>query len=117
MYGKLYRDERSTLQKVRKEQNMQEMQEGLKVAKRLETYLNDLIWSQAELARRTGLSVVTINRAMHDLPITKASALKIARAIGEELGERLTIRDFTGLKVEAVTMKKRDTRKKKGMEE
>jgi plasmid maintenance system antidote protein VapI len=93
---------------------MQEMKEGLEVAKRLETYLNDLMWSQSELARRADLSIVTVNRAVHDLPITKASALKIAKVIGDELGEKLTAKDFTGLKVESVTMKKRDTRKRTG---
>jgi plasmid maintenance system antidote protein VapI len=88
------------------------MNEELVMAKRLETYLNDLIWSQAELARRADVSVVTVRRALGDLPITRSSALKIAKAIGDEIGERLTIRDFSGLKVEAVTSKKRDTRKK-----
>src|SRR5690242_8981850 len=96
---------------------MQEMKEGLVVAKRLESYLNDLMWSQAELARRTGMSVVTVNRAVHDMPITKASALKIAKVIGDEIGEKLTLKDFSGLKVEAVTTKKRDTRRKKATEE
>lgn len=91
---------------------MQEMQEVQEVAKRLETYLNELMWSQSELARRADLSIVTVNRAVHDMPITKASALKIAKVIGDELGEKLTMSDFSGLKVESVTMKKRDTRKK-----
>ena len=86
------------------------------MAKRLETYLNDLIWSQAELARRADVSDATIKRALDGLPITKASALKIVKAIGDEIGERLTIRDFSGLKVEAVTSKKRETRKKRSKE-
>jgi len=92
------------------------MQEELVMAKRLETYLNDLIWSQAELARRADVSDATIKRALDGLPITKASALKIVKAIGDEIGERLTIRDFSGLKVEAVTSKKRETRKKRSKE-
>jgi len=98
-------------------QKEKKMQEELIMAKRLETYLNDLIWSQAELARRADVSVATVKRALDDLPITRETALKMAKAIGDEIGERLTIRDFSGLKVEAITTKKRDTRKRKATEE
>jgi len=99
---------------MQKENKMQEVEE---MAKRLESYMNELAWSQMELSRKAQISPVTAYRAVHDLPITKASALKIVKAISEEIGEKLTVSDFAGLKVEAVTMKKRDTRRKKAQEE
>ena len=79
----------------------------------LQQYLDRLLWSQSELARRTELSLPVIRRAVSGGTITRASALKIVDTIKTELGlERMNASDITGLKVESVTVKKRDTRKK-----
>lgn len=90
----------------------QKTQKGTKVDMKLIDHMNKLIWSQAELSRRAGVSLPTVQNAIRGKVITRASALKILEAVKEATGEKLTIADLEGMKVESVTIAKRNTRRK-----
>lgn len=84
---------------------------------KLSEYLNKLFWSQSELARRAEISLPTVKKAIDGKVITRASALRIVKTVGDAFGTEMRAEDFDGMKVESLTVKKRDTRRKSAKKE
>lgn len=58
----------------------------------------ELVWSQAELARKAGVAAVTVSKAERGESITGRSALLICKALGNALNRKITPREL-GLNV------------------
>jgi transcriptional regulator with XRE-family HTH domain len=65
----------------------------------LAEYRTTLGWSQAELARRAGISNPTVSKAENGEPINGRSANLICNALSEGLGRRVNLSDIKGLNV------------------
>lgn len=65
----------------------------------LDDYRLQLGWSLAELARRTGVDVSTIRRAIEGQQIYKHTASSIANALSQGLGYKISYHDIDGLNV------------------
>jgi lambda repressor-like predicted transcriptional regulator len=63
----------------------------------IEEYRLRLGWSKAKLAREADLDAGTLNDAMTGKRIYKTTAVKIARAISEGLGQEITYQDLDGI--------------------
>lgn len=63
----------------------------------LEEYRVELGWSKAELARRADISPKTVGEAIAGKRIYKATAGKIANALSDGLGRKITYKDIEGL--------------------
>ena len=62
-------------------------------------YRRRLGWSQRELARRTGLDYNTVRKAESGEPVSGRTAVAIAEAFAQALGERVLVEDIEGLNV------------------
>jgi transcriptional regulator with XRE-family HTH domain len=62
-------------------------------------YRQILGWSQRELARRTRLDYNTVRKAESGQPVSGRTAVTIAEAFTEALGERILVTDIEGLNV------------------
>jgi transcriptional regulator with XRE-family HTH domain len=65
----------------------------------LEEYRNLLSWSQAELARQSGLNNQTISNAERGEAISTRTAQAICQALSKALGRPIFARDIEGLNV------------------
>ncbi len=65
----------------------------------IEDYRIELGWSMAELARRAGIDVSTLRRAIEGQQIYKHTAGAIASALSQGLGRKITYQDLDGLNV------------------
>jgi transcriptional regulator with XRE-family HTH domain len=65
----------------------------------IEDYRIRLGWPLAELARRAGIDVNTLRRAMSGQPIFKHTAGAIASALSQGLGYEITYKDLDGINV------------------
>jgi transcriptional regulator with XRE-family HTH domain len=65
----------------------------------IEGYRRRLGWSQRELARRTRLDYNTIRKAEAGQSVSGRTAVAIAEAFAEALGERVLVEDIEGLNV------------------
>ena len=65
----------------------------------IEDYRIQLGWSLAELARRAGIDVSTLRRAMEGQQIYKHTAGAIATALSAGLGYKISYSDLDGLNV------------------
>ena len=63
----------------------------------IEEYRLRLGWSRAKLAREADIDAGTLNDAMTGKRIYKTTAVKIARAISEGLGQDITYQDLDGI--------------------
>ncbi len=63
----------------------------------IEEYRLRLGWSKAKLAREADIDVGTLNDAMTGKRIYKTTAVKIARAISEGLGQEISFQDLDGI--------------------
>ena len=63
----------------------------------IEDYRVKLGWSKAKLAREADLDVGTLSDAIAGKRIYKATAGKIANAIGQGLGYEITYKDLDGV--------------------
>ncbi len=63
----------------------------------IEEYRLRLGWSRAKLAREADIDAGTLNDAMTGKRIYKTTAVKIARAISEGLGQEITYQDLDGI--------------------
>lgn len=63
----------------------------------IEEYRLRLGWSKAKLAREADIDAGTLNDAMTGKRIYKTTAIKIARAISEGLGQEITYQDLDGI--------------------
>ncbi len=61
---------------------------------KLEELRRDLIWSQAELARRAGIAAVTVSKAERGEPINGRSALLICKALSTALNRNVTPKEL-----------------------
>jgi transcriptional regulator with XRE-family HTH domain len=62
-------------------------------------YLDQLKWTQADLARVAELDSATVKRAIRGLPVQPRTLRAIARAISKGLGEKVTPRHLTGVRI------------------
>jgi len=65
----------------------------------IEDYRRRLGWSQREMARRTRLDYNTVRKAESGEPVSGRTALAIAEAFAQALGERVLVEDIEGLNV------------------
>ena len=65
----------------------------------IDEYRIKLGWPLAELARRAGIDVNTLRRAMGGQPIFKHTAGAIASALSQGLGYEITYKDLQGITV------------------
>ena len=65
----------------------------------IEEYRIQLGWSLAELARRAGIDVSTLKRAIDGQQIYKHTAGAIASALSQGLGQKITYQDLDGINV------------------
>ncbi len=65
----------------------------------IEEHRIQLGWSLAELARRAGIDVSTIRRAIDGQQIYKHTAGAIAAALSQGLGYKITYQDLDGINV------------------
>lgn len=84
---------------------------------RLGKWLDKYAWSQAELARRAGISVSSVSRALDGKPISRRNAEAIVGALSaheKALGNKkpVMLADVTGLHITEYRHKR--TRKKPG---
>lgn len=77
---------------------------------RVSAYLKMLHWSQADLARQSGISVGTVKRAMNGETISARSAQSIERAIEKAITEQGNV-SITGLHVARTTRKRKRNKK------
>lgn len=66
----------------------------------LAEYRDQLAWSQAELARKAGISAPTVSKAERGDAINGKSANRICNALSQALGRTISVRDVKGWKVE-----------------
>jgi DNA-binding XRE family transcriptional regulator len=66
---------------------------------KLEGYRELLSWSQAELARQSGLNPATIGKAESGEAVSSASARAICRALSKALQRQILARDIEGFNV------------------
>ena len=65
----------------------------------IEEYRRRLGWSQRELARRTRLDYNTVRKAESGESVSGRTAVAIAEAFAQALGERVLVEDIEGLNV------------------
>lgn len=63
----------------------------------IEDYRIQLGWSLAELARRAGIDVNTLKRAINGVPVYKRIVGAIASALSQGLGYTITYKDLDGV--------------------
>jgi transcriptional regulator with XRE-family HTH domain len=63
----------------------------------IEEYRVQLGWSRAKLAREADIDVGTLNDAIAGKRIYKATAGKIANALSQALGYKITYQDLEGI--------------------
>lgn len=69
---------------------------------KLADYLDQLCWSQADLARAAGISAQSIQRSLSGNKLTRRTALAIVTALSEATGKKLQLSDISDLKVTPV---------------
>lgn len=79
---------------------------------KLSGYLDMLCWSQKELARKAGVSVQVVNRAINGEKVARRSALAIAETIASATGKKMIVADIEGLEVVALKHRKKAEKKK-----
>jgi transcriptional regulator with XRE-family HTH domain len=66
---------------------------------RLGEYLDQLCWSQADLARAAGVSTSSVKRALSGQKLTRRVAAKILGAIRKETRQNMSLADISDLRV------------------
>jgi transcriptional regulator with XRE-family HTH domain len=74
---------------------------------RLVEYLNQLCWSQADLARKAGVSSNSVQRALDGQRLSRRVAAAIVTALGAGTGKALQVKDVSDLRI--VTVRRRKT--------
>jgi predicted transcriptional regulator len=64
---------------------------------RLEAHL-----PMATLARKAGVDIKTVKRAIEGIPVTKVKAIAIVDALSKELERPIKLEDITGLRISYV---------------
>jgi hypothetical protein len=81
---------------------------------RLSDYMDDLSWSQNELARRARISNSSVGRALRHEPISRRNANAILGALSSELKKPVRMTEVEGLKVAAIRRRKTPTGQQNG---
>lgn len=79
---------------------------------KLDEYLNQFAWSQAQCAREADISVSVIGRVLRGETISRRNAEKLVKAIDAKLKaqgvrERITLDSLEGLHISTLTRKRR----------